>query len=1040
MVLIALTLAASPFMRQPSIHGDQVAFTSEGDIWIGRLSTGEAHRLTSDPGTESYPAFSPDGSQIVYHAEYQGERQAYVINVGGGIPKKLTNVSDFRRPTGWTPDGKEIIFRKAQRPTSYGFYRVPVSGGAPKQFPLEFASNLAMAPTGDAYCFTRFNRWSMAWFRYIGGMQNQIWVSQDGTFKQVSNQEGTNEFPVWVGDRIYFANEQEAKFSLMSVPATGGKARLEFGPGPLEIRELSTDGKSIVFERGQEMNRLDLSTKKVTKVELHLASDLIHAQPTLVAPEAHMSSFGATPTGKRVLVETRGQILSLPFGEGEARLWKAKDGVRYRLPSVSPDSKWVAYLSDESGEQQLCVSAMDGTGEKVLTKDAKRQLNNITWTPDSKAIIFYDSNSWFRHITLETGAERKLAQVELAFFSAPPMDISPDSKWMVYTTAKPVSLIAQVMLCDLTTGKSTPVSIGRYDDLAASFSDDGQYLVVLSRRSIVPNNDPILNQLNLGPTVVPMLLPLRADVKSPFDPKDSNEEVKKEEKKDEKAPDFKIDLEGIWDRRIDLPVPAGGYVQAALVKGKVFLSDGGSLKAFDLASKQLADVPGQGGFDITADKSKLITNTGPVISTYDIASGASKTASYGGLKLRIDPPKEWEQMYWDAWRHLRDFFYLPTMHGNDWDAIGKKYASFVPAIRSRDELDELIRWMQSEIGSGHQYIQPGDMQDIKKRTLTPGLGIDIAPADGYFKITKILRGDGFLTSERSPLIGAGKNVKEGMYLVEVAGVRCTSDADPFSALVGRSGQTVTVKVNSKPSLDGATSYLIKPVGNESRMRYVDWVEQNRKYVDKASGGRVGYIHMAAMGTGDFADFVKQYFGQRDKEALIMDDRFNNGGFVEDFVNRILSHRSSAFWNLRGSRLPWTRQGDYFDGPMACLINEFAISCGEEFPNHFRDLKLGPLIGTRTMGGEIGSDPGWPLADGGEVFVPAYGYFVPGKGWQIEGRGVEPDIHVPSDPNAYAKGRDPQIDKAVEVLMKQLPAKPKPLITQPADRDRVKNPK
>jgi len=1047
MLFAALALQATlatPFMRQPDIHGDQIVFVNEGDLWLGNLATTEARRLTNDVGLESTPAFSPDGKQIAYTAEYEGERQAYVIDVTGGLPKRLTSVSGFRRVTGWTADGTSVIFRKAQAPTNYGYFTVPVKGGAPTPFPLEFASNVSMAPSGKDYTFTRFNRWSMAWFRYIGGMQNQIWVSREGKFSEITKLPGTNEYPVWVGDRIYFANEQEAKFSLMSVPASGGRPRLEYGPTPLEIRELNTDGTKIVFERGREVDSFNPNDHKLTPVTLPLVSDLVHAQPFATGPEAFVQSASVTSTGKRAFVESRGQILSLPFGEGEARIWKAKAGVRYRYPVMSPDGTQVAYFSDATGEVQLYVSKADGTAEKQLTTDTKRQLTQIIWSPDSKSLLVFDTLQKFQLVNLTTGKEQQVAQVDLAF-NAPPADFSPDSKFIVYVAPVPGTQFNQAFLFEIATGKTTKLSNGRSYDVAAAFSNDGSYIALLSQRSIVSTPDTILNQLNLSATVIPILLPLRADVPNPFDPKDPNEEPKKEEKKeepkkDEKKPEPKMELQGIWDRRIELPVAPGAYNQIAMVNGKVFLSDGQMIRAFDVASKQLSDLTPGNGFDFSGDKSKLFTVMGPRVVLVDPNNPTPKVASYGGIRLHIDPQAEWKQMYWDAWRLLRDYFYISNMHGVDWDAIGKKYAEFLPSVRSRDELDELIRWLQAELGSSHEYVAPGDARDLKKRVATPGLGIDIVPDQGYYKITKLIRGDGFLVGEQSPLIGAGKSVKEGMYLIEVAGVPATSDSDPFSGLTGRAGQVVTVKVNDKPSPEGAKSYLVKPVADESRMRYVDWVETNRKYVEKATGGRIGYLHMSAMSNEDFNDFVKQYFAQRDKEALIVDDRFNNGGYVQDYINRILAERLAGFFNLRNSRLSWTRQSDYFNGPMACLINEFCISCGEEFPHRFRDMKLGPLIGRRTMGGEVGSDPGWPLADGGKVYVPAYGFWTPKEGWQIEGRGVEPDIDVPSDPNAYLKGKDPQIDKAIEVLMKQLPAKPSGVPTAPANRDRVKNPK
>ncbi|MEQ1821082.1 MAG: S41 family peptidase [Fimbriimonadaceae bacterium] len=1031
--LLFAQMPAKPFMRNPDIHGNLVVYSSEGDLWLADRSTNTTKRLTSDAGPETCAQFSPDGKTIAYEASYEGSRQVYVIPTEGGLPKRLTYVEDFRAVTGWTPDGKNVVFRKRTVPTNYEYDLIPASGGAPTRLPLEFASHIWFGKTDQEYALTRFNRWSMAWFRYDGGMQNQIWVYRGGKFKEITKLPGTSEFPCWLGNRIYFVNEKDSMFALMSVSPDGGAVKTELPPSPTEIRELSTDGSKLVFENGPDCQVFDPATGKATDLEFSGVSDLIHMRNRTVVAESFATAASVTTTGKRALVEARGQILSIPFGEGESRVWKAKAGVRYRNPVMSPDAKFVSYFSDATGDMQLCVANADGSGERQITKDGGRHLVNSDWSPDGKWIALNDSKMQLRLINVATGEDKVVCQVPFVWFGIS-FDFSPDSKWIVHSQTIPITGYGAIDLYEIATGKTTRVSDGRSDDTSPSFSSDGKFLSYLSKRNISVTGDVVMNQLNSTPMTLAYIIPLKESTPDPFALKDADENVAppKEEKFE-----FGIDFDGLWDRRIELPIAAGSYGQIGMFGSRLLLTDGGSIKAFDLASKVLSDFAPGGSFSSNAAKTKILIGSGPGMTVIDPSGDGKKTANFGALRLTVEPAAEWKQIFWNAWRLMRDYFYVANMHGLNWEATGKKYAAFLPRVRSRDELDELIRWMQSEVGSSHEYLSPGDVPTSKVPLPGAYLGIDVEKTpSGYYRITKILKGDGFRPREQSPLVRLGKKVKEGMYLIEVAGIPAKVGNDVFANLAGRAGRTVTIKVNTEPKADGATSLLVQPVAAENRMRYVDWVESNRRYVEKASGGRLGYLHMAAMTTGDMNDFVKQYFAQRDKEGLVIDTRFNNGGNVQDYVNRILSAPLTGFFNMRESNESWTRQQDYFLGPMVCVQNEFNISCGEEFPHRFRDLKRGPIIGRRTMGGEVGSSPGWPLIDGGVISVPNYGMWTPKDGWVIEGAGVSPDIDVPSDPNAYIQGKDPQLDRSIAWLLDDLRKNPPNRGKQPTSRDRV----
>ena len=1030
----------SPFLRFPDIHGDEIVFTNEGDLWLGSIKSGHAHRLTTDAGIERFAKFSPDGTQIAFEAEYDGELQAYVMPSSGGTPKKISSLEGFRAVTGWTADGKNIVVRFAGEPTNYAYATIPATGGIPTKLPLEFASHVSFGSEPNQYAFTRFNRWYSAWFRYIGGMQNQIWVHQPGgakEFRQVTDIEGTNEFPAWCGDRIYFVNENKAHFTVYSIPATGGKAKKEFD-SDVEIRELSTDGKRVIFECGHELDVLDPGIGKTEPISVQMESDLIHERSTQVLADHFEQSVSATPTGKRVLVETRGQIITVPLGEGEARVVKAKEGVRYRHPSMSNDAKQIAYVDDSTGEEQVYVANADGSNPKQLTKNKEGQIWGTRFSPDNKWVAFTDSEMHVRIVNVETGIEKAVTTIPLMWFAAS-FEFSPDSNWITYAQVIPGTLLSAIDVYNISTGKTVRVSDGRANDTAPSFSQDGKYLVFSSNRNLNVVADPLLNQLNLQPTGILCIAPLQADGENPLNAKDTDETVKKEEeKKDDKKPEFRIDFDGLFSRRIELPGPPSTITKTAMSGARVIYANEAGIKFFDLASKSSGDLSPMPNFTLSGDGKSLLI-PGKPDTVIGITGDGKKAANFGNLRLRIDPKAEWTQIYWDAWRHLRDYFYVPNMHGVDWKAIGAKYAAFLPSVRSRDDLDELIRWLQSEIGSSHEYLTPGDRQDIKPRVASAYLGVDLsADPSGCFRIEKIIQGDGFINSERSPLIGAGLNIKEGMFLMALGGEALHTNADPLEKLAGRTGQTISVTVNDKPTMEGAKTYFVKPVPSEARMRHLSWVEANRQYVNKKSGGKLGYLHLSAMTNEDMQDFIRQYFYQRDKEGFIIDDRYNHGGSVQDMINRILNESLTGYFNMRNSPYSWTRQQDYFMGPMVTLINEFDISCGEEFPHRFRDLKRGPLVGRRTMGGEVGSDPGWPLIDGGTVSVPNYGMWTPDGKWAIEGKGVSPDIDVPSDPNAYVKNSDPQIDKAIEYLLAEIKRNPPIKPQLPPAKDRVKN--
>lgn len=1017
--------APDAILREPDVYGDRVAFRCEGDLWLGDLNTNTATRLTRHEGLERFPRFSPDGTQLAFTAEYDGAREAYVMPVEGGAPRRLTYTGDYAQVLDWTPDGKGILVQTRSFPRSFALKVIPLAGGLPTRLPLEFASHGTLSPDGNRLAFTRFNRYEDAWFQYKGGLKNDIWIGDIAkrSFRKITKGPFTNEFPVWVRDRVAYVTEGPTGFSVMSVAPNGGATRRVAGPFGLEVRHLQSDGQKLVYEVGFGIAVVNPQTGERRDVRFDLGSDRIHARPFAVAVSANVGSLSIGGAGARLFAESRGRIVSVPVKQGEARIVLGKDGVRYRLPALSPDGKSLAYVGDELGEQCLYVATSDGTNPRAITAPQPRQLRRLAWSPDSEWLSYSDSAYALRIVKADGTGDRLVYQGGGSRpWEGMAYGWSPDSKWIAFEKLNPRTYFTSLSLYNVETQAVTDLS-GPAADRAPVFSRDGKWLAFTSMREATPKWDAWMNQQFTEKPWKVYLLALRKGELSPFAAK--NDEEEPAAKPDDIKPPFPIDLDGLADRIVEVPLPAGDANHVEVIGDRVLVQDGSTVRFYDLKAKQAGVLATAPDFEPTADGKKILLKTNPPRVVEPTGTDLPPTAGVVAvpvLRFEVNPVAEWRQIYWEAWRLLRDYFYVPNMLGRDWGAIGEKYAQYLPAVRERGELTELIRWLQAELRTSHMYRDEGDTRRGGSPMPMGFLGWDLEPdAAGFPRIGRLLRGDGFSLSERSPLLEAGLAIKEGLFVIEVAGVSAKSPDFP-AALIGKVGATVSVVVNDKPTLEGARKVFVKPIASENAMRYREWVRGNRDAVAKASGGRVGYLHLRAMVDSDMADFVKQYFPQRDKEALIVDVRFNNGGNVSNNIAAILKQQPIAFFNQRN--LPdWTRQGEFFPGPMACLINEFCISNGEEFPHQFRTLGLGPLIGRRTTGGEVGSDPGWPLVDGGSISVPNYGAWTPKDGWIIEGPGVSPDLDVESDPNRWAHGEDAQLQKAVEVLLAKLAKRP-----------------
>ncbi|MBC8064550.1 MAG: PD40 domain-containing protein [Chlorobia bacterium] len=1028
------------FMLAPDIFGDQVVFTREGDIWLGNIATGDAKRLTRYEGLETRARFSPDGTQIAFQAAYDGGgNQVYVMPVGGGVPKRVTNRLNSAVVEDWTPDGRKLLCRGPGPEGVPEPFLVPSAGGAEGQIPLQ-KLGMGQIGTGNRLAFCRFTDIAGgAWFRYKGGSKNDIWLGDldNMAFKKVFESKTQAQYPQWIGDRIYFVHENEATWTINSVAGTGGSPKRHSDPSSQVVYDLQSDGKRLIYIRGNGLEVLDPASGRATPIEFDLKSDRIHMRPTRVDVSVNMPSYTITPTGKRLMVESRGQILTVPVKEGEVRVWKSMPGVRLQLPVMSPNGKKVAYVSDETREQQVFVADADGSNPKQVTRDSGRQILTLAWSPSSDVLAVGDSESKLRLVKAD-GSEDTVVSQTIRNVGPLAHNFSPDGKWLAYVLEKPWTnqLVNTIFFYDITNKKSHPVTSGRFRDDAPSFSSDGRFLAFASYRAIPMAADNVFSQLNSTPSAMIMLVALNKGVISPLRPKNDEEDASPAAKPSEDKA-VKIDFDGIESRVFSIPGLAGQITQVEVVGDRVVYVNANQIGFYDLSAKSGGTLTSGGGFMVSADGKSLMTQGPRVVpvGARDLPPTAGAVSTQG-FKIEIDPPKEWEQVFWDAWRLCRDYFYVRNMHGADWPAIGRKYAALLPHIRARNELTELIRWMQAELSVGHSFRAEPPIFTATPVSTPAYLGEETVPAQGFHRITRIYDGDGM--SAPSPLLEPGNSVSEGNFIIAVNGKPAPASIDWRELLRDRAGQVVSLSVNSTASTAGARTIYVKPhsAGTERALWERDAVKKRREYVDKKSGGKVGYLYLGGFVDPDMEEFALQYIGQLDKEGMIVDIRENNGGYISASIVNVLAKKTFLRRSQRNSLEPGTRYYDAFEGHLCMLINEDSYSDGEGGPANWFYAKIGPLIGTRTYGALVGSAPMWPLMDGGGVQVPRYGNYREDVGWVVEGPGMAPDIEVDNDPNLYVKGVDAQLDRAIKEMLDRAAKKPLKRPVQPPDPVKV----
>jgi tricorn protease len=1074
LLLIALVTAGfaeqeARLMRLPDINGNLVSFVYAGDIWTVSSDGGTARRLTSHKGLELFPKISPDGKWIAFSAEYSGSRQIYVIPSQGGTPKQLTYYNDvgFMPPRGgwdyvvldWTPDSQKVLFRANRTP--YGkrmgkYFLVDIKGGLEKPLQITEGGLGSFSPDGKKICYTPIGREFRTWKRYKGGRAADVWVYdlEKDTSRQLTTFLGSDQIPSWYKDKVYFASDRTLTLNIHSYDLKSGKIKQLTHHKEFDVMWPSGENNWLTYENGGYLYKLNLDTGKETKLTVQINFDSPNTLPYYKNVKDNIYGMAISPSGKRVLLDARGDIFSVPAKHGQIENLTQSQGVREVFPTWSPDGKFIAYYSDASGEYEIYLKNVSGKGKvKQMTSGSSAWKYPPLWSPDSKKLLFSDKKQALQVLDIHT---KKITVLDRASrFDITDYTWAPDSQWVAYTKDCD-NAQNSIWVYSLLEGKPHRLTNDRFGENGPEFSEDGKYLFFLSDRDFNLSFSSFEFDYLYNESTKIYAVALKKSTPPLFKDKDDREEEKKAETpvkakgKKKKSADKKpskskvnvsIDFDGIDARIVAIPIASGGYNYIQTVKGGVIYIRDSTLYKYNLDKKKEETVFKKiRRIRLTADKKKALYRSG---STYGIIPispnqkpGTGKL-NLADLKMKIEPLKEWRQIYNDGYRIFRDWFYVGNIHGVGWEKMRDRYAKLLPHVKHRADLDYIFGELVGETNTGHCYVNWGDFPRVKRmNTGLIGAELEADQQAGRYKITKIYQGENWNSGRRSPLTVQGVDVKVGDYIIQLNNHDVTLKDNPYKFLEDTVGKRVAIKVNSKPTATGAREYTIKPISSEQSLRYLDWVESRRKLVDKLSNGRIGYIHAPNTSFEGNRELFKGMYAFHNKEALIIDDRYNGGGFIPDVMVELLGRKTLSYWVQRGTK-PFRTPGILNEGPKAMLINGYAASGGDAFPYFFKKRKLGTVIGTRTWGGLVGLSGNAPFVDGGSFNVPTFGLYDTDGKWVVEGVGVYPDIKVVDEPHLAAKGIDPSIEKAVEVLLEQLKKNPTKKVTPPAEPDRSK---
>ncbi len=1075
LLLLTITIASaqeeSRLLRFPTIHGNQVVFTYAGDLYSVPSFGGTARKITSDVGYECFAKFSPDGKYIAFTGQYDGNTEVYLIPSEGGIPKRLTftatlnrdDVSDRMGPNNivmcWK--GNDTIIYRSRMIEFNDFkgqlFSVSVNGGPSTQLPLPRGGFCSFSPDLNKFAYNRVFREFRTWKHYRGGQADDIWIYDFTTKKieNITNNPAQDNFPMWAGNKIYFTSDRDYRLNLFSYDLNTKETKKLTDFKDYDVKFPSLGDNAIIFENGGLLYKFDLASEKTDKIPVYLNEDFSMARSKLIDVSKNITNYEISPDGSRALFGARGEIFTVPEKNGNTRNLTNTSGVHERNSKWSPDGKYIGYISDASGEDEIYIMPQDGNGAPVrITTNGNVYKYQIYWSPDSKKLLWSDRQQQLQFVDIDSKKITKVA--ESTAFEIAEYSWSPDSKWIAY--AKPEEKTMQVVyLYSLESGKTIPVTDGWFASGNPVFSSDGKYLFMVSERNFEPKFGwTEFNQIYEDMAKI-YLVTLAKDTKSPFEPKSDEVKIKEEKhgkesdkKTDKEKPgtvDVKVDPEGIQSRIAEITTEGSGYSGLESAGNKLYYRKQGSkddqaqLAVYDFEKKKETELGEINGFEISADLKKMLVSLKNAYYIIDLPQQKpelKERLNLSDMKMNLDRYAEWQQIFNESWRQMRDFFFAPNMHGVDWNAMKAKYAPLVKFVNHRADLTYIIGEMIGELNIGHSYVGGGDYPKAERIKLGL-LGAQLVrdPQTKYYKIAKILKGQNWDKETRSPLTEIGVNVNEGDYIIAVDNKPVNKLLDIYEALVNKAGKQVTLKVNSSPEESGSHETVVVPVDDEAQLYYYNWVENNIAKVNKATNGRVGYIHIPDMGVPGLNEFMKYFYPQEKKEALIIDDRGNGGGNVSPIITERLK-REPVMIDIARNSAPGFDPGGMQVGPKVLLIDEFSASDGDLFPYRFKTYHMGKIIGKRTWGGVTGIRGSLPLLDGGFLNRPEFSrYDLEGKNWVIEGHGVDPDIIVDNDPALEFEGTDQQLDKAIEQILIDLKNNPPQLPPHPAYPDMSK---
>jgi tricorn protease len=1041
------TAQETRLVRSPTLSQDHIAFAFGGDLWIVDRSGGEARRLTATQAVERDPHLSPDGRLLAFTSDRSGDWAVYVMPVEGGDPERLTWYPAPSFVRGWSPDGSRILYASGREtaPTPYDrLWTVSPEGGPSELLPAPFAHRGWYSPDGRSLVVDRVSRWDEEWRGYRGGQNTPLILLDLETLDEVHlpNERTTDIHPVWMDGKVYFLSDRDWLSNIWSYDVATGALEQITRFTDVDVKTLAGRDGVLVFERDGWIHTLETATGRIARVDVTVRGDFPWAMPQWVDVGSSIQSASLSATGQRALMEARGEIFTVPVEHGSVRNLTRSPGAADRAPVWSPDGARVAWFSDDGSGYRLLVGSQDGlSAPRSYDMGVSKMAWVPDWSPDGSRIAFVDDGLRIRVIHLESGEIITVdADGLLSSRAAPGPVWSPDSRWLAYAKSFPNNF-RRIMVWSVESGEARPVTDAMAHAVSPAWDRDGRHLWFLASTDLgLASGWANTSSMQAQPTFGAYVTVLRADDDTPFglrsdeEPAEGDEGTSPDGDRDGAARgtgagvEVRIDFEGIERRIVALPIPVRRYTSTlAGPAGTVFIAEltpnqpGQTLHKFTLEGRESQEfVQGAGRFSVSGDGRKLLFQAGGQWRVVDTArppdgSGGRITVD---LRARIDPRVEWRQIFEESWRYQRDFFYAPNTHGADWDAVWDRYEPLMEHVRHRDDLNYVLDKVNGELAVGHSFVRGGDMPDVETAR-SAALGADLIAEAGGWRITRIYTHENWNPGLRAPLDQPGLRIREGHFLVGVDGEELTGADDPYRFLEGTRGRQTLLHLSDGPGMEGSWTVTVEPIANETGLRQRAWVEDNRRMVDELSDGRLGYAWVPNTGDAGVVSFDRYYFSQQDREGAVIDERFNGGGLLDDYMVDLMNRElRAAITNEAAGGAPMRLPAGIL-GPKVLLINERAGSGGDYFPWAFRHLGIGPLIGTRTWGGLVASCAPVPMVDGGSVTSPCNAVFEPGVGWIAENVGIPPDIEVWMDARSVAEGRDPQLERGVRELLEAL---------------------